>query len=100
MDPGRRGQDNPAPQSPPPPAGRCPPELRPPPPVPVPPPSRHLLRSGMVALPPGALLLGALLGERRGFVRTATGERLGGGRGAAGGAEGRGERARSGGGRP
>lgn len=55
-----------------------------PPPVPVPPPSRHLLRSGMVALPPGALLLGALLGERRGFVRTATGERLGGRAGGSG----------------
>lgn len=53
-----------------------------PPLAPCPPPvSRHLLRSGMGALPPGALLLGALLGERRGCVGTAYGERLGGGEG-------------------
>lgn len=72
-----------------------------PPLAPCPPPvSRHLLRSGMGALPPGALLLGALLGERRGCVGTAYGERLGGGRGAAGGAESRGERPGSGGGSP
>lgn len=75
------GRRRPAPQSPPPPAGRCPPELRPPPRSVSPPVSRHLLRSGMGALPPGALLLGALLGERRGCVGTAYGERLGGGEG-------------------